>query len=89
MSDAFRLAAVELLVIDTLTSRYLSSPDPVAIATGHREHMRDVLSQTALPFLGGAGASELVVGGVGDAIDFLIELACETTHRKVGERRQP
>jgi hypothetical protein len=87
--DAFRLMAVEMLMIDMLTSRYLSTPDPVATAAEHREHIRNVLSQIAVPFLRDAGASEFVIGEIGDAIDLLITIAGETAGLRVDEQRQP
>ncbi len=88
MDQHFRLIALELLMIDLLESRYLASPDPVATAHAHREHMRNVLSEVALPGLGSASASELAVGGVGDAIDRLLENAGQTAARRADELRR-
>jgi hypothetical protein len=87
MESLFKLMAVQLLMIDTLASRYLATPDPVATATAHREHMRKVLSGISLPFLGNPGASELFVGGIGDEIDRMIENAGQTVARRVDEQR--
>jgi hypothetical protein len=89
LQNLFRLIAIECLLSEMLTIRYLAAPDPVAAASAHRQYMRKIWSETAASFLGNAADSELMVGGIGDAIDELIERAGQSAARKVGEPRQP
>lgn len=79
-----RLMAVELLLTEMLATRYSADPNPVAAANVHRESWRQCLAQVSLPFIKDAGLSELAVGGVGDAIDRLIEIAGEMAVRRLG-----
>jgi hypothetical protein len=76
--DAFRLMAVEVLMLDMLANRYLSYPDPVAAAAAHREHLRDVLSHLDLSFLGDAETTEAMRHGVVEEIALLIEAASQS-----------
>jgi hypothetical protein len=88
LRNLFRLIAIEVLLTETLAIRYLGTPDPVAAAAVHREHMRQIWSQVAAPFLRNAADSELAVGEIGDVIDELIEHAAQTAARIAGERRE-
>lgn len=89
LRNHFRLIAIEFLLSETLAVRYLATSDPVAAAAVHREHMREIWSQAAAPFLRDAGDSELAVGEIGDAIDELIDQAAQAVTRIMGERRKP
>src|SRR5215831_2961165 len=83
LEQLFRLMAVEFLVTDMLSGRYLASPDPISTANEHRDRLRRLLSEISLPPLGDAARSELVVGGFGDAIDRLLENAGQMTRLKL------
>jgi len=78
--------ALEILIVDVLATRYLSTVDPVAAAKAHREHLRQVLSEVALPEFGDATMSELVIGEIGDAIDRHVETAGEMAARRLYEQ---
>ena len=60
LDQLLRLIAIEILLAEMLTSRYLASDDPVATARAHRQHMRTVLSAVAVPGLG--NAAEFCIG---------------------------
>jgi hypothetical protein len=89
VTNLFRLIAIEVLLTETLAIRYLGTSDPVGAAATHREHMRQVWSQVAAPFLQNAADSELVIGGIGDAIDELIERAAQMASGMAGEQQKP
>jgi hypothetical protein len=80
--------ALELLLVDMLVSRYLASPDPLTTAREHRAHIQSVLSTVAFPYAANPAESELVVGGLGDKIDTLLENAGQMVARRMDERRR-
>jgi hypothetical protein len=80
--DAFRLMAIEVLMLDLLSHRYLSCDDPVETAKRHRAHMRSVLRHAELPFLGNAETADAARRGIADAIDALIEMASQNLGEK-------
>jgi hypothetical protein len=82
------LMALEFLMIDTLSARYLASPDPVAAAKAHRKHLRQVLSELSMPTVGGMDWA-LVIDEMGNAIDRIVEEAGQNAARRMEERRQP
>lgn len=84
----FRSIALEVLIVDLMANCYLNTSDPVATAAAHRDHMRDTWSQIAAPFLRDPGDSELIIGGVGDAIDRLMQMASNAVARMVNERQR-
>ena len=79
--------ALELLVIDLLSARYLTFPDPAAAAAQHREHMRNLLSAVAVPGLD-AALSDLAIGEIGDAMDMVIENAGDSAKRAAERGRR-
>ncbi len=83
-----QMMALELLLVDMLVSRYLASPDPLAAAREHRAHIQSVLSTVAFPYAANPAESELVVGGLGDKIDMLLESAGQTVVQRMDERRR-
>ena len=83
-----RLMALELLMIERLTSEYLKTADPAQAAAKHRETLRDVLSAISVDGLD-AALSDLAVGEVGGAVDRIVEEAGRSATQKAGERKRP
>jgi hypothetical protein len=74
-----KLIAIEALVVEMLTIRYLADPDPIAAANAHRLVWRRALTETPLPFLG--DDASLLSGEVADAVDQMIDAAAQRAAR--------
>ncbi len=82
-----RLLAIEYLIAEMLSQRYLSTADPSAAATAHRLDARDAMTEAlkeAMPqlFPNDPTQTEIAVAGVGDAIEFIIDIAGEISAAK-------
>ena len=82
-----RLLAIEYLIAEMLSHRYLSAADPSAAATAHRRDARNAMTEALVEvmpklFPDDPASTALAVVGVGDEIELIIEIAGEISAAK-------
>jgi len=86
---AFRLAALEIVVIDFLAAGCLVTNDPVAAAEARRERFKNLMVRNPYPDeKDSPGLSEILSGEVADAVDRLMENLVGTVRRRMGKRER-
>jgi hypothetical protein len=90
LKAGYRLAALEIILIDLMASMPMAGPGPVKAAEAYRERFRNMLAQNPEPHEPDAsGYSEFVSGERADAVDMLLEKVVGTVRKRAARKASP